>query len=168
MDEDWAALGEALKAARESLRPKVRQEDVAAALNISRATVQNIERGQKFKKVGNTIRAYAQYLGWTPASPEQVLAGGEPTLATDPVPAAVRADGTSLPMAVQDELDRPGALVETAVIPLGDGTNMVVIVKGDSKNPTPAERQRHLDAWRRAQSHLKELRNPTGEPANGQ
>ncbi|MEV5939888.1 helix-turn-helix transcriptional regulator [Streptomyces sp. NPDC051994] len=168
MDQDWAALGEALKAAREACRPKVRQEDVAAALNISRATVQNIERGQKFKKVSSTIRAYAQLLGWTLDSPEQILAGGEPTPAADasvPAGLAERAD-TGLPMVVQDELDRDGALVETAVIPLGDGTNMVVIVKGGSKNPTPAERQRHLEAWRRAQPHLRELMNPAGSDAN--
>ncbi|MFK0179022.1 helix-turn-helix domain-containing protein [Streptomyces xanthochromogenes] len=171
MDQDWAALGEALKAAREACRPRVRQEDVAAALNISRATVQNIERGQEFKKVSSTIRAYARFLGWTPESPEQVLAGGEPTPADEtPAPqrSASRTDDAGLPMAVQDELDRDGALVDTAVIPLGDGTNMVVIVKGGSKNPSPEERQRHLEAWRRAQAHLKELDSPIGDPANGQ
>ncbi|MFB7647205.1 helix-turn-helix domain-containing protein [Streptomyces sp. NPDC056084] len=171
MDQDWKALGDAFKAARRARRPPVRQDDVAAALNISRATVQNIERGQQFKKVGSTIRAYAQFLGWTPESPEQVLAGGRPTSvdeASAPPRPALRTDDASLPMAVQDELDRDGALVDTAVIPLGDGTNMVVVVKGGSKNPTPEERLRHLEAWRRAREHLKELDNPIGDPANGQ
>jgi len=173
MDQDWAALGEALKAARVARRPKVRQEDVAAALNISRATVQNIERGQKFKKVGSTIRAYAQLLGWTPESPERVLAGGEPELLPRSADAGAVAASTvrvpaveGLPMAVQDELDREGALVDTVVIPLGDGTNMLVIVKGESKDPTPAERQRHLEAWRRAKPRIKELSDPTGADAN--
>lgn len=171
MDQDWAALGEALQAAREACRPRVRQEDVAAALNISRATVQNIERGQAFKKITPTIRAYATLVGWTPQSPEQVLAGGEPTPAQG-APASPRAtertDGTGLPMVVQDELDRDGALIETVVIPLGDGTNMTVIVKGSSPNPSPEERRRHLEAWRRTEPRLKELHNPTGSAANGQ
>lgn len=171
MDQDWTALGEALRDARMALRPKVRQDDVAAALNISRSTVADIEGGQKFSKVTGSIRAYAQFLNWTFDSPERVLAGGEPVTVSADQPTlrpAARSEDTSLPMAVQDELDRDGALVDTAVIPLGDGTNMVVIVKGSKENPTPAERKRHLEAWRRAQPHLKELMNPTGEQVNEQ
>ncbi|WP_328313152.1 helix-turn-helix domain-containing protein [Streptomyces sp. NBC_00442] len=171
MDQDWAALGEALKAARKARRPEVRQDDVAAALNISRSTIANIEGGQRFSKVTGAIRAYAQFLNWTFDSPERVLAGGEPTVISGsqaPVRPTSRADDAGLPMAVQDELDREGVLVDTAVIPLGDGTNMVVVVKGGSKNPTPEERLRHLEAWRRAREHLKELDNPIGDPANGQ
>lgn len=164
MDQDWKKLGEALKAARLARTPKLTQVQAAAALNVSRPTIQNIERGVGLTKVTQTLRAYAQLLGWTPESPAQILAGGEPTdaVARDVEPEPARSLAEGLPMTVQDELEREGALVETAVIQLPDGTSVTVIVKGASKNPTPEERQRHLEAWRRVQPMLRELDYPSG------
>ncbi|MCX4778107.1 helix-turn-helix domain-containing protein [Streptomyces sp. NBC_01264] len=162
MDTDCARLGEALKAARLALRPKLTQEEVAVALGVSRATVQNIEQGKPFKRVSPTIRAFAELVGWTPDSPERILAGGDP-IRGNPVDAenSRRSSVEGLPMTVQDELERDGAVVETAVIQLPDGTSVTVVVKGASKNPTPEERQRHLRAWRRMQPMLHELSYPT-------
>lgn len=162
MDQDWVRLGEALKAARVATRPKLTQTDVAEQLGISRATVQNIEQGKGFKRVSGTIRAYAALLGWTAESPEQILAGGEPTL-DDPGlrPAVPPSVAKGLPLTVQDELERDGAVVDTAVVHLPDGTAVTVIMKGASKSPTPEERQRHLEAWRRVQPMLRELDYPS-------
>lgn len=162
MSQDWVRLGAALKAARTARTPKLRQEDVAAKLGISRATLQKIERGEPFAKITHTMRAYAQLLGWTADSPAQILAGGDPTAAeagaADSDPG--RPLGEGLPMTVQDELEREGAVVDTAVVQLPDGTSVTVIVKGASKTPTPEERQRNLEAWRRVQPMLRELAYP--------
>ncbi|MFF5778104.1 helix-turn-helix domain-containing protein [Streptomyces virginiae] len=162
MDQDWVRLGEALKAARVATRPKLTQTDVAERLGVSRATVQNIEQGKGFKRVSGAIRAYGTLVGWTAESPEQILAGGEPT-PDDPsqrpnLPPAV---AKGLPLTVQDELERDGAVVDTAVVHLPDGTAVTVIVKGASQSPTPEERQRHLEAWRRVQPMLRELSYPS-------
>lgn len=164
MDQDWKKLGEALKAARLARKPKLTQVQVAAELNVSRPTIQNIERGVGLTKVTQTLRAYAQLLGWTPESPAQILAGGEPTDAIRGAESeAARPLGEGLPMTVQDELEREGAVVDTAVVQLPDGTSVTVIVKGASKNPTPEERQRNLEAWRRVQPMLRELDYPATE-----
>jgi transcriptional regulator with XRE-family HTH domain len=165
MDQDWGRLGEALKAARAARTPKLRQEDVAASLGISRATLQKIERGDGFAKVTHTIRAYARLVGWTSDSPERVLAGDDPQPAggVSAEPEAARPLGEGLPMTVQDELERKAAVVDTEVIQLPDGTHVTVIVKGASKNPSPEERANNLRAWRRVQGALRELSYPTGD-----
>lgn len=162
MDQDWVRLGEALKAARVAARPKLTQTDVAERLGVSRATVQNIEQGKGFKRVSSAIRAYGALVGWTAESPEQILAGGDPT-PDDPAlrPAIPPSVAKGLPLTVQDELERDGAVVDTAVVHLPDGTAVTVIVKGASKSPTPEERQRHLEAWRRVQPMLRELSYPS-------
>lgn len=160
---DWVRLGEALKAARLSLRPKPTQADVAQSLGVSRATVQNIEQGKSLTRINATIRTYAQLVGWTADSPERVLKGGSPVFAgSQTVEPAPRTELEGLPLTVQEELEREGALVETAVVQLPDGTSVTVIVKGASKNPTPEERQRNLEAWRRVQPMLRELDYPAG------
>lgn len=160
---DWARLGEALKAARLSLRPKPTQADIAQSLGVSRATVQNIEQGKSLTRVNATIRAYAHLVGWTGDSPERVLEGGSPVSASSQAPKqAKRPEPDGLPLTVQEELEREGALVDTAVVQLPDGTSVTVIVKGASKNPTPEERQRNLEAWRRVQPMLRELDYPAG------
>lgn len=161
MDQDLARLGAALKATRLNRRPKFTQDEAALALDISRGTVQNIERGTGFTKVTPTVRAYAHLLGWAPGSVERVLAGGEPVLGATggAVEQPVAAEPSRLPLRIQDEIEGDRPLVDTRVIPLGDGTNMVVIVTG-KENPTPEERKRNLEAWERAQEHLDELNYP--------
>jgi transcriptional regulator with XRE-family HTH domain len=144
-------------------RQHLTQVEVADRLGVTRTPIQAIERGAGFNRVTGTIRAYAQLVGWTADSPERVLRGEEPVLAaagqsaTPPTPAAA-----VLPMTVQEELERDAPLVDTEVIQLPDGTSVTVIAKGASKNPTPEERQRNLEVWRRVQTALREISYPTG------
>jgi transcriptional regulator with XRE-family HTH domain len=142
-------------------RPKLTQTDVADRLGVSRATVQNIEQGKGFKRVSGAIRAYATLVGWTAESPEQILAGGDPVIDDPALRPAIPPSAKGLPLTVQDELERDGAVVDTAVVHLPDGTAVTVIVKGASQSPTPEERRRHLEAWRRVQPMLRELSYPS-------
>lgn len=159
LDMDLTRLGAALKAARRAR--KLTQEQVAEQLGISRAGVQKTETGSKLKKVTPTMRAYAKLLGWAPGSIEDVLAGGGPTMATEDAEVAQSGAGESsrLPLRIVDEIEGDRPLVDHRIIPLGDGTNMVVIVTG-KENPTPEERKRNLERWERAQEHLEELNYP--------
>lgn len=131
------------------------QVEVADRLGVTRTPIQAIERGTTFNRVTGTIRAYAQLLGWTPDSPERVLRGEEPVQSSAGQTASAATAG--LPMTVQEELERDAPLVDTEVIQLPDGTSVTVIAKGASKNPTPEERQRNLEAWRRVQTALREI-----------
>lgn len=149
-------LGKAMADAREAMN--LTQVEVADRLGVTRTPIQAIERGGGFKKVTGTIRAYARLVGWTPESPDRILRGEEPIPAESAVD---RPAAEGLPMTVQEELERDGAVVDTAVVHLPDGTAVTVIVKGASKSPTPEERQRHLEAWRRVQPMLQELSYPT-------
>jgi DNA-binding XRE family transcriptional regulator len=169
MDQDSARLGAALKATRLGRKPRLTQEAVAASLDISRATVQNIENGSTSKVTPTTVRAYAALLGWTPTSVDRVLSGGEPTLAgEESTGEASLAEPSRLPLRIVDELSDDGALLDTAVIPLGDDASMVIVVKG-RPDATPDEIRTALEAWRRAQPQLREI--STGQPqsptANG-
>ena len=155
MDLDWDRLGAALKAAREALSPKLRQDELAAELGVGRSAIQNIERGQAFKKPTPTIRAFARRVGWTEDSVDRVLAGGDP-VDSPSVEARQQALGPALPTRIEHELNQEGDLVDTAVIPLGDGASAVVVVKNPA-GATPAQRQKNLDAWLRMQGHLEEL-----------
>lgn len=172
MDRDWARLGTALQGARKSRRPKLTQEDVAAELGVSRATVQNIERGKPFARPTATHLAYAKLVGWVEASAEQVLHGGEPALA-EPAGNAeatgeVSAETTRLPLRIVDELQDEGALLDSIVLQLGDDARMVVVVKG-RPNASPEEIKRNLEAWRKAQRHLQAIDSDEepGDVANG-
>lgn len=153
MGDQWQTLGRVM--ATERKRQHLTQVEVADRLGVTRTPIQAIERGAGFNKITGTIRAYAQLLGWTADSPERIQRGEEPQQASagSPVPAA----STGLPMTVQEELERDAPLVDTEVIHLPDGTSVTVIAKGASKNPTPEERQRNLEAWRLVQTALREI-----------
>lgn len=157
MDQDLAPLGAALKATRAARKPKLTQEEAAERLGVSRATVQNIERGTGFNKVTPTMRAYAQLLGWSPVAVDNVLAGGDPDFSGggDTVQPVVPAP-SRLPLRIVDEIESDGALVDTAVIPLSPDANMVIVVKG-RPDASPAEIRAALEAWRRAQPQLHDL-----------
>ncbi|MCX5112170.1 helix-turn-helix domain-containing protein [Streptomyces sp. NBC_00378] len=164
---DWVRLGEAFKAARATHEPRLTQDDVQRALDVSRATVQNIERGKAFGRVTPTHRAYARLVGWTDDSVEQVLAGGEPTRTADSEsatsePGAPVPDG--LPLRVAEEL-ASGPLLDTMVIRLPGGGQAVVVARG-KEGGSPEEIQAALEAWRRAQPQLHEIevRVDTDEP----
>ncbi|MGQ4513615.1 helix-turn-helix domain-containing protein [Streptomyces sp. DW26H14] len=156
----WERLGSALKAARAD--SGATQEEVAADLGVSRATIQKLERGEPHTKVTPTMRAYAVRVGWTAASVDIVLQGGDPVVAPTPdarddaAAKAISQENTGLPLRVVDELEDDGPLLDSVVIPLGDDGRMVVVVKG-KPNASPEEIKRNLEAWRRAQRHLQSV-----------
>ncbi|WP_263165462.1 helix-turn-helix transcriptional regulator [Streptomyces sp. SCSIO ZS0520] len=163
MEQTWARLGDAFQHARAARDPKLTQDDAAQALGVSRATVQNMERGKGTTKVTPTMRAYAQLLGWTPGSIEAVLEGGEPSYTSDAAAAIGAVPETGLPLRIVHELERPGELVDTAVIPLTDDADMVVVVKG-RQTATREQLLAALEAWRRAEPQLQSL-DDDEEPA---
>lgn len=157
MDLDWDRLGKALQAARQDMTPTLTQDELAAELGVGRSAIQNIERGMAFKKPTPTIRAVARRVGWSDDSVDRVLAGGDPQLVDLPKRPAVQPPaGPPLPQRIQHELDQEGDLLDTVVIPLGDGASAVVVVK-NPPDATPEQRQRNLDAWLRMQAQLREL-----------
>ncbi|NEB42347.1 helix-turn-helix transcriptional regulator [Streptomyces sp. SID14515] len=172
MDQDMARLGAALKATRLARRPKPTQVEAADAIDVSRANLQAIERGTASTKVTPAIRAYARYLGWTTESVDRVLIGGEPELAQatetkEPDPEQrISTEAARLPLRVVDAIESEGALVDTALIPLGDDATMVLVVKGRPgatadeirASATTEEILAALEAYRRSRPHLRELR----------
>lgn len=163
MDLDWDRLGTALQAARQGLTPKLKQEELAAELGVGRSVIQLIESGHVYKKPTPTIRNFARRVGWTDGSVERVLGGGEPEIEGE-VPMqepSKSSTGPALPTRIEHELSQEGDLVDTAVIPLGDGGSVVLVAKNPA-GATPEQRQRNLDAWLRMQSKLRQL-DYTGE-----
>lgn len=170
MDQDMARLGTALKATRDARRPKCTQVEAANALGVSRATLQSIERGTASTKVTPTIRSYAHYLGWTDDSIEHVLGGGQPQIAqdtgvTESSSTRSSAGPARLPMRVVDAIESEGALVDTALIPLGEDATMVLVVKGRPgasadevrASASPDEILAALEAYRRTHPEMREL-----------
>ncbi|WP_445520534.1 helix-turn-helix transcriptional regulator [Streptomyces sp. NEAU-174] len=80
-DQDWEHLGEVIKTHRR--RSRMSQEDLAKAAGLSLRTVGNYERGRipgSAPLVPDGYYDIAHVLGWTRASVDKVLAGGEPSL----------------------------------------------------------------------------------------
>lgn len=158
MDRDWAWLGRQVRAARAARTPKLSQDQLADQLDLGRSTVQAIERGKVYKNITPAHRTIAEFFGW--ASIEDVLAGGEPANAEAP--------GTStLPLRVAQAIAGPGALIDTAIIPLPgidepDG-EIVVIVKG-KPTASPEEIRRAIDAWERTQDRMRTATEPMEPP----
>lgn len=174
MDQDWVRLGRAFAEGR-ALRGHT-QDDVVQALGVSRATVQNMERGtgasgKFFTRVTSTMRQYAQLLAWTDRSIDQVLAGGEPNhvieasahLSVSGREPTVPAPTAGLPLRVAQELESDGPLLDTMTIPLPGGGTVVVVAKGKAHG-SPEEIQAALEAWRRTQPQLQLLDDPGEEP----
>ncbi|MGW1465590.1 helix-turn-helix transcriptional regulator [Streptomyces sp. NPDC002308] len=161
----WVRLGEAFKAARAAL--KLTQSDVMRALDVSRATVQNVERGKAFTRLTSTHRAYARLVGWSGDSVEQVLAGGEPTPAVDTEP-SVSGPGVfvpdDLPLHVAEELTA-GRLLDTMVIRLPGGGQAVVVARG-KEGSSPEELQALMEAWRHIRPQLQEIGERSEGPAS--
>lgn len=108
MDRDWARLGSALRAARDDLG--LGQLHVAERIGVKRGALRNVERGE-ISRVTPTVREYARIVGWTDASIDAVLSGGEPTREAVPPdePATVTVEAPEeLPLRIQ------AALVEAA------------------------------------------------------
>ncbi|MCX5398959.1 helix-turn-helix transcriptional regulator [Streptomyces sp. NBC_00102] len=161
--DHWAGLGDAFKAARATL--KLTQSDIMEALDVSRATVQNVERGKAFTRPTSTHRAYARLVGWTEGSVDQVLAGGEPTPAAAATPGGKGPGGRvpdDLPLHIAEEL-ASGRLLDTAVIRMPGGGQAVVVARG-REGGSPEELQASLEAWRLILPQLQELGERAGGP----
>lgn len=57
------------------------QQDLVRAARISRSTAHRFEQGEAVGEA--TLRKISQAVGWTPDSAQSVLAGGEPTYASE-------------------------------------------------------------------------------------
>lgn len=165
MDRDWKRLGKALKASRRAPAIDLTQEEMAKVLGVGRSVIQLIEAGNEYKKPTATMRTYAARVGWQEGSIERVLAGGDPVFVEGAESTALEVQGSAapdpapeagLPVRIVHELKGRGELLDTAVIPLGDGGSMVVVVKG-KPGASPEEIARNLEAWREAHGQLLEL-----------
>lgn len=162
MDRDWARLGSALRAARDTLG--LEQQQVAERIGVKRGALRNVERGE-ISRVTPTVREYARIVGWTDASIDAVLSGGEPTRETSPPPddaATVAVDTPEeLPLRIKAALAAAGPLLDTAVIDLPgeDGEDseaqMVIIVKGRGGDATPEQIQKALLQWEKAEAQIR-------------
>jgi len=155
--DDFARLGEQLKAARQARRPRVSQTDVAAALGVGRSTIQKMESDQVGQVTPTTVQAYARWLGWTEDSIQHVLAGGDPKMATDDGKPALRpVPDLGLPPDVEYEL-RNGKVLSNQIFNLGpdeeDGQIIVSLV--GRKNATPEEVERIAAKYRRMRRRLQ-------------
>lgn len=164
MQRDWARLGAALRAARETRG--LGQAEVGEQIGVGRGAMRNIERGE-IAKVSTTIRAYARAVGWEDGSIEAVLDGGDPIVApadsgrdAEAVQSITVAAPEELPLRIRAAL-ASGPLIDAAVIPLpGDDdddpdANMVVILKG-GKRATPEQLRRALERWEEMETRLRQ------------
>lgn len=162
MDRDWARLGAALRAARQSLG--LEQQQVAERIGVKRGALRNIEVGE-ISRVTPTVREYARIVGWTEASIDAVLTGGEPTQESEsPDESATVIAGTpeELPLRIKAALASDGPVLDTAVISLfgangadgDDDVQMVVVVKGRN-NATPEQIRKALLQWEKTEAQIR-------------
>lgn len=162
MDRDWARLGSALRAAREDLG--LGQTEVAERIGVSRNALRNIETGT-ISRVTPTVREYTRIVGWTDASINTVLIGGEPTreaaVPPDEPTTAVVDTPEELPLRIKAALAAAGPVLDTAVInlPGEDGEDseaqMVIIVKGRGGDATPEQIQKALLQWEKTEAQIR-------------
>lgn len=163
---DWERLGRAFADQRE--RAGLTQVGAAKALGVSRTPIQAIERGrqsngQPFTKVTQTMRAYAQLVGWSDDSPARILNGLQPEQATRPASDATADMASDLPPALDREL-RAGETLDHAVVHLGgesdDDSRLIVVLKG-AEEMTEEEIDELWQKWRRTRRRLQAI---PGEP----
>ena len=163
---DWKRLGREFAAQREEVG--LTQVTAAQALGVSRSPIQAIERGrqsngQPFTKVTQTMRAYAQLIGWTESSPRQILEGQEPEPATRPAAEEIPEPMPDLPHAVDREL-RTGKTLDHAVVNLSndedDDTRIIVVLQG-AEDMTEEEIDRAWEKWQRTRRRIQAI---PGEP----
>lgn len=164
---DWKRLGRAFAAQREAAG--YTQVTAAEALGVSRTPVQAIERGRQsngspFTKVTQTMRAYAQLVGWTTDSPTRILDGQEPEPAARPGSDVAADPASELPQAVDREL-RAGKTLDHAVVHLGgdsdDDSRLIVVLQG-AEDMTEKEIEELWQKWRRTRRRLQAIPGETG------
>ncbi|MER8220954.1 helix-turn-helix transcriptional regulator [Streptomyces sp. NPDC094143] len=166
-ERDWEKLGGFYAAARKA--SGLTQEDVAKRLEVSRTTIQAIERGalpsgSTFTKVTATMRAYARLVGWTETSPVAILEGGEPTAVPDPA-SAPQLPKSDLPPAIDHEL-RSGRTLDSTVVHLGpeeDDTRIIVVLKG-ADGLSEDELDDLWSKWRKTRRQLQAIPGESDTP----
>lgn len=162
MDRDWARLGAALRAARQNLG--LEQQQVAERIGVKRGALRNIEVGE-ISRVTPTVREYARIVGWTEASIDAVLTGGEPTQEAEPSDESttvIAGTPEELPLRIKAALASDGPVLDTAVISLfgadgadgDDDVQMVVVVKGRN-NATPEQIRKALLQWEKTEAQIR-------------
>lgn len=171
MERDWARLGRAFAEAREAAGLK--QTEVAERIGVTRTPIQTIERGgvkgKPLKKISPTMRSYARILQWTDDSIEKTLGGGSPDVKTGETAVASAPSGdanpfANLPLAIVDQLQNGGPLIEAKVIALPStrsDVHLTIVVQGEP-GASAEEIRDALFAWRKAQRHLQNLGDETG------
>jgi DNA-binding XRE family transcriptional regulator len=156
MAYDWTALGREIRNSR--IAQGMTQDDLAAAAHVSRASLQNLERGAVRTRVPTSLRAVTDALGWAPTAALSIL---QPDAGIKAAPQPQEPiSAFDLPLRVQQEL-HDGPLLDSTVIDLPDsGARMVVVVKGKS-DATPEELRQALLAWMKAQQVLDTLGDST-------
>jgi transcriptional regulator with XRE-family HTH domain len=166
MERDWERLGRAFAKAR--IAAGLTQEQAAERLHLSRTPIQAIERGKQpngktFTKVTQTMRSYARLVGWTEASPEQILDGQDPEPATQPVSASPSDAKANVPTAVDREL-RTGRTLDHAVVHIGgtedDDTRLIVVLQG-ADDMTEEEIDKAWNTWRQTRRRLQAIPGET-------
>ncbi|MFJ5638709.1 helix-turn-helix domain-containing protein [Streptomyces sp. NPDC093223] len=156
MDQDFARLGEQLKAARQARRPRVSQTDAAGALGVGRSTIQKMESDSVGQVTRSTVLVYAQWLGWTEDSVDRVLDGGDPAIGDSTKPAVRPVPDLGLTPEVEYEL-RAGKVLGSQVFNLGpdDSDGQIIVLLQGKKDATPEEVERIAARYRRARRHLQ-------------
>lgn len=151
MDLDWAALATAIAARRKALG--LTQQDLADQAGVGLTTIQKLERSSEtWSKVQPVHREAAYLLGWTRESVEELLQGGEPTIAAGGMPASLPANA---PDRVREALR--GTLVDAEVIDLAPDDperQAVLLFKRGTKPATAEEMRRWSKAARAARNIL--------------
>jgi DNA-binding XRE family transcriptional regulator len=166
MERDWVALGASLAAERR--RMHVTQADMAARIGITRGPLQAIERGDS-TRVTSSIRSYAREVGWTEASVEDILNGGQPTVANsaldspEPVPGNTNVGDVpytqALPPRIAVEL-QDGTILDTDVIDLsapGSSGRLVLVAMSGTSDATPEQQRAEVLAWARLQRKIRKI-----------
>jgi hypothetical protein len=120
---DRQRLGAAVAARREKLR--MTRHDVQAKGGPSAATQSRIEKGTALNVEEATKEDHAMALGWTPESFNDILAGGEPTLAL-PAGTGGRAEVLSSEDGEQLLID---IVTEAGKLPVVDRREVLAIIK---------------------------------------
>ncbi|MER6183112.1 helix-turn-helix transcriptional regulator [Streptomyces sp. NPDC001652] len=167
---DWERLGRTFATGREDAG--LTQVSAAQALGVTRTPIQAIERGrqsngQPFSKVTQTMRGYAQLIGWTADSPVRILNGQGPEQATQPDSASEADAKSDLPPGIAREL-RTGKTLDHTVVHLSgegddDDVRLVVVLKG-GENMSDEEIDRRYEQWRKARRHLQAIPGESDTP----
>jgi hypothetical protein len=145
---------------------------MATAAGVGRTAIQKLERpATVYTKVQPLHRVVAGILGWTAASVDLVLAGGDPVMAdqspsASPAPAqsAGRPDAPNLPADLPERALLAllgGRVVDAEVIDLApddpDAVAVLVLKRGASTTVTTEQMREDLKRWSRLQRAARRI-----------